>query len=206
MTGNDANIMPYIDIGNIACGSHASNPEHMAETVKLAISHGVKISAHPGYADKENFGRISQSLNYEQTLLLVDMQVQLLQNICEQLGTTLYSIKPHGALYHDMIQQHHVRNTLIRTAQKYNIPLIVPAIKSMWSIPVIREAFADRGYISDGSLVPRSQEGALYLDQDKIVDQALQFTEINKLKADTLCFHGDNPASVLALKTLYAGN
>ena len=109
MTGNDADIMPFIDIGNIACGYHVSDPEHMAETVRLAMRHNVKISAHPSYADRKNFGRISQSLSHLEISQLMEAQVKLLQDICIQHETTLYSIKPHGALYHDMMMQSHLR-------------------------------------------------------------------------------------------------
>jgi len=201
MTGNDADIMQLIELGNIACGSHASNPEHMAETVQLAISHGVKISAHPGYADRENFGRLSHTHTYGEILELVETQVQLLKDICAQQGTSLYAIKPHGALYHDMMAVSHVRDAIESIAQKYNLPLIVPAVEAEWSVPVLKEVFADRAYDPDGTLIPRSVAGSLYLDEKFIIAQARQFDEN---EADTLCFHGDNPASVSALHTLYA--
>lgn len=203
MTGNDADILPFIDIANIACGAHASNPDHIAETVRLAISHGVRISAHPGYADRPNFGRVSQTLSFDEILELVESQVQILKHICQKEHTNLSAIKPHGALYHDMTAKQHVREAIISIAKKHELPLIVPALKAEWAIPVLREVFADRSYLPDGNLAPRSQEGSLFLDQEKIVTQARHFSApLNT--ADTLCFHGDNPASVLALKTLYA--
>ena len=211
MTGKDPDIMPHIDIGNIACGYHASTPEHMDHTVQLALSHQVRISAHPGYADPENFGRVSHSLNHDEALQLIETQVHELHRICEKHHTKIFAIKAHGALYHNMLTQEHIRKALITTAIKYNIPLIVPAQSNalptlQWPIPTLVEVFADRAYTSDGELLPRSQEGALHLDPDTIIEQAKKLTANNQTTADTLCFHGDNPASVTALKSLYAGH
>lgn len=211
MTGKDPDIMPYIDVGNIACGYHASTPEHMDHTVQLALSHQVQISAHPGYADPANFGRISHPLNSDEALQLIETQVQSLQKICEKHQTKLFAIKAHGALYHDMMIQEHIQKAFISIAIKYNTTLIVPAQSKVaptfkWPIPTLVEVFADRAYTSDGELLPRSQDGSLHLDPDKIIHQAKELTVINQTSADTLCFHGDNPASVTALKSLYAGH
>ena len=207
MTGEDQEIMPHISIGNIACGYHASDPEHMLETVKLAISHGVKISAHPSYHDLENFGRVSVPHSSEEIIELLEAQVGLLEKICIANGTPLYAIKPHGALYHDMMQQEKVRNAICSIAMKYQLPLIVQAMpinttEIEWSVPIISEVFADRAYDSEGLLIPRSTPGSLHLDEEIIVQQAKHL--INTNSADTLCFHGDNPASVAALKSLHA--
>ncbi len=207
MTGADEEIMPCISIGNIACGYHASNPEHMAETVRLALTYGVKISAHPSYFDKENFGRVSIPHTREEIVELLEAQVSLLESICSSVGGSLFSIKPHGALYHDMMEKPFVREAIVSVAKKYQLPLIVQAIPQGgeeidWGTPVLTEVFADRAYLPDGSLKPRSEAGALYLEESIIVRQARDFMEKNS--ADTLCFHGDNPASVAALKCLYA--
>jgi UPF0271 protein len=207
MTGADVEIMPHISIGNIACGYHVSNPDHMAETVRLAISHGVKLSAHPSYFDLENFGRVSVPHSSEEIVDLLETQVSLLGNICFDQGASLFAIKPHGALYHDMMQQRVVREAIISVASKYQLPLIVQAMPQNtgeihWGVPVITESFADRAYGSDGMLILRSEPGSLHLDKALILRQARQL--INDHSADTLCFHGDNPASVAALKCLYA--
>lgn len=207
MTGADEEIMPCISVGNIACGYHVSNPEHMAETVRLALTYGVKISAHPSYFDRENFGRISVPHTRDEIVELVEAQVSLLGRICEEEGASLFAIKPHGALYHDMMEQRHVREAIVSVAKKYQLHLIVQAMprerdQITWEIPVLTEVFADRAYLPDGRLKPRSEEGSLYLDESVILRQAREFLENSS--ADTLCFHGDNPASVAALKCLYA--
>lgn len=209
MTGADEEIMPCISVGNIACGYHASDPEHMAETVRLAMSYGVRISAHPSYFDRENFGRVSIQHTAEEIIDLLEVQVSLLEKICVAHGVSLFAIKPHGALYHDMMEKLHVREAIVSVARKYGLPLIVQAMPSSseeidWGIPVLTEVFADRAYLPDGRLKPRSEEGSLYLEESVILRQAREFLE-NSL-ADTLCFHGDNPASVAALKCLYAGD
>ena len=207
MTGADGEIMPHISVGNIACGYHASNPAHMVETVKLAISCGVKISAHPGYDDRENFGRVSVPHSGEEIVRLVEDQVGSLSEICAEQGTTLFAIKPHGALYHDMMQSGIVREAMVNVAEKYEVPLIVPFVPRgkgsvEWGVPVLEEVFADRAYGDDGLLVARSVPGSLYVDEAVILAQAREL--IRDSSADTLCFHGDNPASVAALKCLYA--
>jgi 5-oxoprolinase (ATP-hydrolysing) subunit A len=207
MTGADEEIMPCISVGNIACGYHVSNPEHMAETVRLALSYGVRISAHPSYFDRENFGRISIQHTAEEIVDLLEVQVSLLEKICVAYGVSLFAIKPHGALYHDMMGKQHVREAIVSVARKYGLPLIVQAMPSSgkeieWGIPVLTEVFADRAYLPDGRLKPRSEAGSLYLEESVIVHQAREFLENSS--ADTLCFHGDNPASVAALKCLYA--
>jgi UPF0271 protein len=207
MTGADGEIMPHISIGNIACGYHASNPEHMAETVRLAVSHGVKISAHPSYFDLENFGRVSVPHSAEEIVELVENQVSLLERICGDQGVSLFAIKPHGALYHDMMKNEIVRDAITSVAKKHQLPLIVQAIPSgisqiQWGVPVLAEVFADRAYDAEGMMKPRSEPGSLHLDEAIILQQAREM--LRESSADTLCFHGDNPASVAALKRLDA--
>lgn len=207
MTGADGEIMPHISIGNIACGYHASNPDHMAETVRLAASHGVKISAHPSYLDRENFGRVSVPHSEDEIVDLLENQISLLEKICVDHGVELFAIKPHGALYHDMMRNEMVRGVISATAARYKLPLVVqwmPFSENQieWNVPVLTEVFADRAYDSDGYLKPRSEPGSLYLEKTVILRQARQM--LSEDKADTLCFHGDNPTSVVALKCLYA--
>ncbi len=208
MTGDDAAMMPVLDMGNIACGGHAGNAEHMAVMVDLAMKHGVKICAHPGYRDRENFGRVSVDYSREELMLLVSEQVGLLHEICTERGVMLSAVKPHGALYHDMMSDKGgmVRAVMVEVAKRYGVPLVVQAGSEdvEWGVEVLCEVFADRGYTADGGLIPRSEVGALYLEATQIVAQAEIFIagDWMLLDADTLCFHGDNLASVQALKLL----
>lgn len=206
--GDDAVMMPFLDLGNIACGSHAGDAEHMAVTVNLAMKHGVKICAHPGYRDRENFGRVSVDYSRVELTALMDEQVSLLKGICVGQGTVLSGVKPHGALYHDMMRDKGgvVRAVMVEVAKRYEVPLVVQAGSDdiEWGVEVLCEVFADRGYTADGGLMARSEAGALYLEAEQVVEQAEKFIGGGErlLEADTLCFHGDNPASVLALKLL----
>ncbi|MGJ8655788.1 MAG: 5-oxoprolinase subunit PxpA [Akkermansiaceae bacterium] len=217
MMGDDAGIMGCISMGNVACGGHASDVEHMGETVRLAVEHGVRVCAHPGYRDRENFGRVSVVLSGDEILELVGEQVGLLKGICEDEGVGLFAIKPHGALYHDMMQGGVVRDVMLEVAREFGVPLVVQAgvdVDFGEEVEIMREGFADRGYSADGGLMARSEEGALHIDAEVILAQARQMIDKGvvrcnngsylHLSADTLCFHGDNPASVAALKRLYA--
>lgn len=216
MMGNDELIVPFIGMGNIACGGHAGTDEHMKETVRLLKQHEVKICAHPGYCDKENFGRVSVNCSREDLSKLIGNQVRLLSDICQLDRLKLSAIKPHGALYHDMMHNKGgmVRDVLVSLAKEYKVPLVVQAgfEDVEWGIDVLYEVFADRGYRPNGEMMPRSLEGSLYSNSKKIVEQASQFIAGESiqsydgigfsLEADTLCFHGDNLPSVEALKLL----
>lgn len=217
-SGHDESILPHIAVGNIACGCHASNHKHMAETVRLAIQHGVKISAHPGYNDRENFGRVSITHTTKELYSLVNTQVLDLKRICEEQESELFAIKPHGALYHDMMTKPELREVIEEISLLHRLPLIVQAMPShasiTWKTDTLKESFADRAYLSDGRLQPRSELNSLFTDSEKILQQAQQFirksvvSTVDKtalaLTSDTLCFHGDNPASVEALQRLHA--
>ena len=217
MTGSDGVIMPCISVGNVACGGHVSDVGHMSETVKLAAEYGVKVCAHPGYRDRENFGRISVVHTGDEILELVGEQVGALKGICEVEGVELCAIKPHGALYHDMMCKVDVRGVMVEVAKSFGVPLVVQAgivgAGVDWGVEVMREFFADRGYCADGSLMARTEEGALHLDVDVILGQARRLMDCGevvcgdgsmiRLEGETICFHGDNVASVEALKVLY---
>lgn len=215
IVGSDEAILPYIKMGNIACGGHASDAGHMEVTVDLAIQYEVNICAHPGYCDRPNFGRISVDYCREELVKLVSDQIGLLDKICQDRGGELTAIKPHGALYHDMMRDKAgmVRTVMVEMARKYQVPLVVQAGSEIeWGIEVMTEVFADRGYMADGGLMPRTEECSLYDNVERIVEQARRFIDGDgvrtcnggdfSLEADTICFHGDNLASVDALKLL----
>ena len=216
IVGSDEAILPYIKMGNVACGGHASDAGHMEVTVDLAIQYEVNICAHPGYCDRPNFGRISVDYCREELVKLVSDQIGLLDRICQDRNVELTAIKPHGALYHDMMRDKAgmVRTVMVEMARKYQVPLVVQAGSDdiEWGVEVMTEVFADRGYMDDGGLMPRTEAGSLYDNVDRIVEQARRFIGGDgvrtcnggdfSLEADTICFHGDNLASVDALKLL----
>ena len=204
--GNDAALMPYIDEANIACGFHAGDAFTMRETVALCIRHGVKMGAHPSYLDRENFGRKEIELSPEEIYLLVKKQIEILNQIVKTAGGTLNHVKPHGALYNTSAKNPDVAKAIAQAVKDVNEDLILFGLKGSLSIEVAQtmglktadEAFADRRYESDGSLTPRSRPGACFTDIQDVLDQ------VEKIKADTWCIHGDGPYALEFAKALKA--
>jgi UPF0271 protein len=204
--GNDAEIIPYIDEANIACGFHAGDAFTMRETVALCIRHGVKMGAHPSYLDRENFGRKEIELSPEEIYLLVKKQIETLNQIVKTAGGTLNHVKPHGALYNTSAKNPEVAMAIAKAVKDVSGDLILFGLKGSQSIEVARamglqtaeEAFADRRYESDGSLTPRSQPGACFTEKQDVLDQ------VEKIKADTWCIHGDGPHALEFAKALKA--
>jgi UPF0271 protein len=204
--GNDAALMPYIDEANIACGFHAGDAFTMRETVALCIRHGVKMGAHPSYLDRENFGRKEIELSPEEIYLLVKKQIEILNQIVKTAGGTLNHVKPHGALYNTSAKNEAVAKAIAKAVKDIDPSLILFGLKGSLSIEVAREmglktaeeAFADRSYESDGSLTPRSQPGACFTEIQDVLDQ------VQKMKADTWCIHGDGPHALEFAKALHS--
>lgn len=223
--GNDAALMPMLDLANIACGFHASDPDIMRATVRLASKHGVTIGAHPAYPDLVGFGRRSMACTPEQVENLVLYQVGAQAAMCKAEGVQLHYVKPHGALYNDMAGDHDLLAAVMRGVQAFDpgLVLVAPAtndpdpVRAMakeHGLQLWFEVFADRAYHQNGRLVSRSKQGAVHHDQQTIVEQAIRFakglpiqtmegTELH-LQADTLCVHGDNEASILAAQAIRA--
>ena len=204
--GNDAAIMPYIDEANIACGFHAGDAFTMRETVALCIRHGVKMGAHPSYLDRENFGRKEIELSPEEIYLLVKKQIETLNQIVKTAGGTLNHVKPHGALYNTSAKNPEVAKAIAKAVKDVSGDLILFGLKGSLSIEVAQkmdlktaeEAFADRRYENDGTLTPRSQPGACFTDVQDVLNQ------VEKIKADTGCIHGDGPHALEFAKALKA--
>ncbi|NWK55221.1 5-oxoprolinase subunit PxpA [Verrucomicrobiaceae bacterium N1E253] len=218
--GDDAALMPYLDMANIACGFHASDPDGMDRTVCLALDHGVMVGAHPGYRDLEGFGRRSIPHEAESITRLVAYQVGALQAICDLHGAQVEYVKPHGALYHDMMRCEATFEAVLTAvaAMPGHPALMILAgaqnekrkqMAECHQVPLLMEAFADRAYSDGGSLLPRGQPGAVYASTQQMVDQVMQIktsgtvTSVNgrefPLSADTVCVHGDNAESIAAV-------
>ena len=204
--GNDAALMPYIDEANIACGFHAGDAFTMRETVALCIRHGVKMGAHPSYLDREHFGRKEIELSSEEIYLLVKKQIETLNQIIKTAGGTLNHVKPHGALYNTSAKNPDVAKAIAKAVKEVDCDLILFGLKGSLSIKVAQEmglktaeeAFADRRYENDGSLTPRSQPGACFTEVQDVLDQ------VEKIKADTWCIHGDGPHAIEFAKALHS--
>ena len=203
----DADVMPLINMANIACGGHAGDDESMVKTIKLAKENNVKIGVHPSYEDQSNFGRVSYQLDEDELYDLVYQQVSHFQKLCHNNSTSLEYIKPHGALYHDMMENSLVLDVICRVikAVDENLKLVVQAgvkdFRKNTNVAFLYEVFADRGY--DGiEMLPRGEKGAVLDNADAIVEQYQRFLCEKSFKIDTICFHSDNSASVEALKRL----
>ena len=222
---NDAQIMSYIDQANIACGFHASDPLTMQNTVKLAVRHNVLIGAHPSYPDKENFGRLSMQFTKAELIAIIHYQVGALQIICQAENSSLCYVKPHGALYNDMMADLKIFDSVCQAISliKPALPLMMQAlpdtkkfraIAEQWQVELIFEAFADRSYQDNGLLVPRSEKGAVLHDEQEVLERVAllnkkqQLISINgkalEIKVDSLCVHGDNPAALALIEALRA--
>ncbi|MGI2259889.1 5-oxoprolinase subunit PxpA [Shewanella sp. GXUN23E] len=222
--GLDREVMPHIQQANIACGFHASDPDVMAATVQLAQQHNVSIGAHPGYADLQGFGRRHIPHSSEQISHLIAYQTGALMGIAAQFGARVDYVKPHGALYNLMMQDVAVFNAILRAVARLpgHLSLMIlsradnsqyRALASAAGVPLLLEAFADRAYTRDGLLMPRSESGAVLDSEAAILSQTqlLAGGAVNTcdgsllpLEVDSICVHGDNPASVNTIAAIAA--
>ncbi len=223
--GDDAHAMPLVDQANLACGFHAGDPLTMQRSVALAVRHGVSIGAHPAYPDLQGFGRRHLACSAEEVQALVLYQLGALEAFCRAAGTQLAYVKPHGALYHDLLRSDELFDAVLAACARYRpgLPLMVLALAdnhrerrlaSTAGVPLLFEAFADRAYQADGQLVPRRLAGVVHQQTERIFAQAQAiagaqaFADIDgrplQLHADSLCVHGDNPESLAVLRRLRA--
>lgn len=221
--GLDAEVMPFIDCANIACGFHAGDPSTMRKTVALAVSHGVQIGAHPAYQDLQGFGRRSMAYSAEEIRDLLHYQIGALDGICRAQGTRVSYVKPHGAMYNDMMANPAQLRAVIQAVAAYDpqLPLMLMATRDNsaaqalgdeYGVTLWFEAFADRAYDAAGRLVSRNLPGAVHHDPATIVAQALTIARGGelvasdgsalRLQANTLCVHGDNASSVAAVQRI----
>ena len=176
-TGLDAVLMPYLSSCNIACGGHAGDTSTMEHCTALAKIHGTMVGAHPGYPDRENFGRISPpTLNLQPLSETLKSQLAALSAICHRAQLPLSYVKPHGALYHDVARRPDLLEVLLQAMDEVcpGIPLMLQAQPQMPSLPrhtLWTEAFADRAYSLSGALVPRHQPGAVFTSAQAIFEQ-----------------------------------
>jgi len=208
---SEEKIFPWIDAASVACGGHYGDQFSIEKTLLLAKRFGKKVGAHPSYPDKENFGRKSISISSEELISSIQNQIQLFLEVSKKVGLSLDHIKFHGALYNDAAASSDLADLLTGFLKRSypeatvftppNSQMEVLAKKK--GLAIKREIFADRAYNADFSLVSRSISGSLLSDEKSIsthLNQIFSTGEIlaidgTKLpvKADTLCFHGDNP-------------
>lgn len=221
--GEDELIMPHIDLANLACGFHASDPMTMDRSVKLAKEHKVLIGAHPAYQDLVGFGRRSMHCSYEEIENIVLYQLGSLDAFCKKHDTSISYVKPHGALYNDMMKDMGIFEAILKAIKTFDSSLMLMILSSTrnseyeklaleYGVGLLHEAFLDRNYNDDGSLVARSQKDAVIHDVDKVIQRVKELKEHGyiksiddkklRFKVDTLCVHGDTKEALDFIKAL----
>ncbi|UZH55607.1 5-oxoprolinase subunit PxpA [Salinimicrobium tongyeongense] len=217
---HDEQLMPHISACNIACGGHAGTLETMQHTVDLAMEHGVEIGSHPSYPDKENFGRLSIPMEKEELKRSLVAQIMSLKQIAEAEGAVLTHVKPHGALYNDAFHNAEVAQIIVDAILEFGKELVLYVAEGSVISELAKaklqlkfEAFADRNYNVNGSLVNRQEPGALITKKEEVLQHLLTMVSNRKITtqkgqkintfASTFCLHGDTPNSVEILEYLH---
>ncbi len=221
--GLDEQVMQYIDMANLACGFHASDPLIMDFTVKLAKKYDVILGAHPSYQDLMGFGRRSIPCSFEEIKALVLYQISAMAGFCKAHEVKLEYVKPHGALYNDMMKDENIFKAILEAVSSFDksIKLMIlssnknelyESFTSTYGISLLYEVFADRNYNDDGSLVSRTLRDAVIDDEKEVIkrvenlkDKGFLNTITGKelfLKTDTICVHGDNEKALDFIKIL----
>jgi len=204
--GNDEIIVPLADLVNIACGAHAGDDSTMEITLRLAAASATRPGAHPGYHDRENFGRRSMRLPTADVVELIARQIDALQSLATPMSLCLWHVKLHGTLYHDVDQSPALAGAVASMlAERFpHLRWIGPPGGESERAAVatgrifLREGFADRAYGEDGRLLDRKLPGALIEDPAAALSQARTLRE----KVDTLCVHGDSPNAPAIIRAL----
>lgn len=219
--GHDVEIMPHITSANIACGFHAGDPVTMSRTVELARQFKVAVGAHPSYPDLLGFGRREMKLTAEEIKNYIIYQIGALQAFAKASNLSLQHVKPHGALYDMATKDENLSKTIVEAVQRVDSQLIVfvppksimaKMAKEMGQL-VAFEAFADRAYNSDGTLVPRSKPNAVVENPELVVERVTKMVTEGTVSAingeivhlgevHTICVHGDTPTAVELTKNL----
>jgi len=212
--GDDEAMFAIVSSANVACGFHAGDPLTMAESVGRAARHGVALGAHPGYRDLVGFGR--RALDTSPAEIAAELLVQLgaLDGVARGAGIRVRYVKAHGALYHRLAADEPAAHAFAEAVALYDptLPVLGPPSSALeraadaTGLRFAREAFVDRAYVADGSLVPRGEPGAVVDDPAAAADRALELAETGGITADdgsrvelapdSLCLHGDTPGAV----------
>ncbi|MBW9095337.1 LamB/YcsF family protein [Microbacterium jejuense] len=220
-TADDEAMFAVISSANVACGGHAGDAASMRQAVARAGRFGVAIGAHPSYPDRAGFGRVAVAMAPTDLEAAVDSQLGALVDA----GADIRYVKPHGALYHavtaDRAQADAVARAVAALAERLGRPLPVLGLPgeiegaaASRGLPFVREAFLDRGYLPDGSLVPRTQPGALLDDPERVAARAVRLARegvveavdgtVVRADAASLCVHGDSPSAVAMARAVRA--
>jgi UPF0271 protein len=220
--GDDAAMLGIVSSANVACGGHAGDSATMFDTLTVAAQNGVCVGAHPGFEDRQGFGRRRLPLTMTEIEQLIAAQVGTLKGVAGLAGTTVRYVKPHGALGNWAAESEDVASAIARAIKRAHSDCAVLAISGTAletvalksGLETYSEIFADRGYGDDGNLVPRSKPGAMIEDADTACQRLIEFFDNGRmptvsggyvsLKAHSICIHGDNPHAVDMGRTIKA--
>ena len=221
--GADVDVMRSITSASVACGFHAGDPGVMRETVRLAKDAGVRIGAHPGFPDLVGFGRRELRASPREVEDLVLYQIGALAAIAGSQGVSLSHVKAHGALYNMAARDRPLADAIARAVAAFDRALILFGLPDSEllrageaaGLPVASEGFADRAYLADGSLAPRSVQGSVIHDAERVLERSLRMVSDGEVaavdgsrlrfKVDTLCVHGDTPGAAELTRRLREG-
>ncbi len=220
--GDDEAMFALVSSANVACGYHAGDPRTMAESVGLALRNTVALGAHPGYRDRVGFGRRALDTSPAEIAAELLAQVGALDAIARASGIRVRYVKAHGALYHRLATDEAAAHAFAEALALFDptLPILGPPMSAIEraadaaGLRFAREAFVDRGYVADGSLVPRGEPGAVVDDPAAAADRAIQLAETGGITADdgsrvelapdSLCLHGDTPGAVAMARAVRA--
>ena len=218
--GDDRAMLDIVSSANVACGFHAGDPAGILATLRAAAERGVAVGAHVAYPDLVGFGRRNMDMASADLSAAVIYQIGALQGLAAAAGTRVSYVKPHGALYntiaHDERQAQDVIAAVRAVAPSLTLVVLAGSPLTDWAraagLRTVAEAFADRGYRADGSLVPRNQPGAVLHEPDAVAERMLQLVRTGaitandgntvRIPAESICVHGDSPGAVAMAQRL----
>jgi UPF0271 protein len=221
--GSDGAMLGIVNSANVACGYHAGDPSVMLKTVGLARDNGVSVGAHPGYPDLQGFGRRRMDIPGDELEAMLIYQIGALDACAKAQGLRVTHVKPHGALSNIACADRKVADAIARAVKRLDPTLILlaPAASQMvlagreQGLPIVEEVFADRAYLDDGNLVPRSQPGAMIHGAEASLVHVMRMVEEQALvsisgkripvKPQSICVHGDNAEAVATARALREG-
>ena len=221
--GSDEAMLGIVNSANVACGYHAGDPWVMLKTVALARDKGVSVGAHPGFPDLQGFGRRRMEIPLDELEAMVICQIGALDACARAQGMRVTHVKPHGALSNIACAERKVADAIARAVRRLDPSLILlaPAASQLilagreHGLPIVEEVFADRAYLDDGNLVPRSQPGAMIHGAEASLEHVMRMIEEQALVSITgkripvnpqsICVHGDNAEAVATANALREG-
>lgn len=212
--GNDERLLQLVSSANVACGLHAGDYNEMRKAIHWAKENGVRVGAHPSFPDRENFGRTPMHLPDDELKACLRYQLGAVKALCQAENVPLHYVKPHGALYNQAAKDPALARLIAETVKGFdpNLKLmglsgsLMLTVAAEVGLGVIAEVFADRHYLADSSLVPRTRPDALVESDEKAIAQVLQMVEQQAvtsvegftipIQADSICLHGDGAHAV----------